>query len=44
MAGVKEELAKKAEQCKEEKSRNLNETEEQDDTGKRQEAASPSVC
>ena len=33
MARVKEELAKKAEQCKEEKSRNLNETEEQDDTG-----------
>lgn len=33
MAGVKEELAKKAEQCKEEKSRNLNETEEQEDTG-----------
>lgn len=33
MARVKEELVKKAEQCKEEKSRNLNETEEQDDTG-----------
>lgn len=41
MTGVKEALAKKAEQCKEEKNRNLNETKEQEDTGEAAEGCFP---